>query len=83
MDAGWTVKVSEQSPQQAIYRRELPTKTHTLVASVALVQLDKSVPLVETLAPHGFENSHPENGTRWLQPRETAGVRRTSDNDAG
>lgn len=57
MGAGWIVKVSEQSPQQAIYRRELPTTTHTFVAGVALVQLDKSVPLDEALAPRGFENS--------------------------
>jgi hypothetical protein len=57
MNAGWTVKVSEQSPQQAIYRRELPTNTHTLIAGAALVQLDKSVPLEEALPPRGFENS--------------------------
>jgi hypothetical protein len=57
MGAGWIVRVSEQSPQQATYRRELPTKTHTLIAGVGLVQLDKSVPLEEALAPRGFENS--------------------------
>ena len=57
MGAGWIVRVSEQSPQQATYRRELPTKTHTLIAGVGLVQLDKSVPLEEALAPRGFEDS--------------------------
>jgi hypothetical protein len=57
LGAGWTVRVSEQTHERATYRRELPTKTHTFIASVGLVQLDKSLPVEDALAPSGFANS--------------------------
>jgi hypothetical protein len=57
MGTGWTVKVSEQSPEHAIYRHPLPSATHTLFAAVGLVKLDTSVPVEDALAPVGFENS--------------------------
>jgi hypothetical protein len=55
--AGWTVKVSEQTHERATYRRQLPTKTHTFIASVALIQLDRSLSVEDALVPSGFLNS--------------------------
>jgi len=55
--AGWTVRVSEQTHERAIYRRELPTKTHTFIAGVALVQLNKSLPVEDALVPGALENA--------------------------
>jgi hypothetical protein len=57
LGAGWTVRVSEQSHEHAIYRRQLPSKTHTFIAGVALLQLDKSLPVEDALVPSGFSNS--------------------------
>jgi hypothetical protein len=54
---GWTVRVTEQSPLQATYRRSLPTKTHTFVAAVSLIQLDKNLAIEEALVPHGLSDS--------------------------
>ena len=54
---GWVVKISEQTPNGAIYRHQLPTKTHTFVAGVGLVRLDPSLPVEEALVPRGLANS--------------------------
>src|SRR5258708_5964344 len=45
--AGWFVRISEQTANSAVYRRRLPTKTHTFVAVVNLVRLDQSLPIEE------------------------------------
>lgn len=57
ISAGWIVRISEQTPNSATYRRQLPTKTHTFVAGVGLVGLDPSLPVEEALVPHGLANS--------------------------
>jgi len=49
--SGWYVRISEQTPMHAIYRRKLATKTHTLFAAVSFGELDKSVPVEEALVP--------------------------------
>ena len=57
MDPGWFVTISEQTHERAIYRRHLPTKTHTFLAGVVLGQLDRTLPVEEALVPHGIQNS--------------------------
>lgn len=51
---GWYVVVSEQTPEETVYRLELPTRTHTLLASAYLVPLDPSLPFEEAAVPHGL-----------------------------
>jgi hypothetical protein len=53
---GWYVNISEQTPLRATYRLTLKPVTHTFIAGVGLVQLDKSVPLQEALIPHAADN---------------------------
>jgi hypothetical protein len=54
---GWVVRISEQNPEAAVYRRLLATKTHTFVALVGLVRLDQSLPVEEALVPRGIANT--------------------------
>ncbi len=60
----------------AIYRRQLATKTHTLFAAVSFGELDKSVPVEEALVPSVvsdparteiLENSHQTDESRPTQ----------------
>lgn len=73
MGSGWTVRVSEQVHEHAVYRRTLATKTHTFVASVGLVQLAKALKTEDALVPSTFadseryqvlENSHQSDDSR-------------------
>lgn len=50
------MQVSEQTPNAAVYHHELPTKTHTFVAAVALIRLDDTAPFEEAAAPHGLSD---------------------------
>src|SRR5438874_5053605 len=56
-ECGWVVRISEQNTDHAIYRRLLPTKTHTFVAVVSLVRLDQTLSVEQALAPQGIRNT--------------------------
>ena len=73
MKPGWFVRISEQTPARAIFRRHLSTKTHTFLASVSFGELDKSVPTDQALVPgvvsdpnrtEVVENTHQSDGSR-------------------
>ncbi len=55
--AGWVVRISEQNTDHAIYRRLLPTKTHTFLAVVSLLRLDQTLSVEEALVPQGIRNT--------------------------
>jgi hypothetical protein len=70
---GWYVRISEQTPVHAIYRRHLATKTHTFFASVSFGEFDKSVQVDDALVPNFvsepertevLENSHQTDESR-------------------
>jgi hypothetical protein len=69
----WYLYVSEQKPDETVYRRRLASKTHTFLATVGLIQLDQSLPFEEAAAPHGLsdpsrfeelENTHQPDSSR-------------------
>lgn len=76
---GWTVRVSEQTHDEAVFRRHLPTTTHTFLATVMLGQMDKSLPIEEALAPHAVKNADRsemlENSHQLDSSRKTTCVR--------
>lgn len=51
MSQEWYMRISEQTPMRAIYRRHLPSKTHTFFASVSFGELDKTLPIEQALIP--------------------------------
>lgn len=53
----WMVEVNEQTPLEAVFRQELPSKTHTFLAMVVLVRLEPDVPFEQAAAPQGFFES--------------------------
>jgi len=55
--SGWVVRISEQIPERATYRRLLPSKTHTFLAGVSLVRLDQTLAVEDALVPHGIVNT--------------------------
>lgn len=54
--ATWMVDVNEQTPLVAIFRQDLPSKTHTFLAMAGLVQLEPGVPFEQAAAPQGFDD---------------------------
>ncbi len=53
---GWQVRVSEQRPDAAVFRRPLVTPTHTFVAESYLIQLMNDVPFERAAAPRGLDD---------------------------
>jgi hypothetical protein len=54
---GWNVRVNEQRPNSAVYRLELPSKTHTFVAVASLLRFESDLPIPEALVPRAPTNS--------------------------
>ncbi len=54
---GWRVRANEQRPQEAVYRRDLPTNTHTFIAQAYLIELPSDVPFEQAAIPSGFSDA--------------------------